>query len=148
DVVAALRQQNLELPGGRVEQGSQELSVRTMGKILDPQEFSAIAIANRGSYVVRISDIGEVADTQEEIRSASFLNGHPALTLIVSKQSGQNTVAVADAVKQRLAEIAPTLPHDIRTDIISDQSLFISAALRSIEDHLVLGSVLAAVVIF
>src|SRR6266404_3570921 len=148
DVVAALRQQNLELPGGRVEQGAQELTVRTMGRIVDPKEFNSIAVANRGSYVVRISDVGEAADNQEELRSASFLNGHPALTLIVSKQSGQNTVAVANAVKKRLAEIAPTLPHDIRTDIISDQSLFIGAALRSIEHHLVLGSILAAVVIF
>jgi len=57
DVVAALRQQNLELPGGRVEQGAQELTVRTMGRIVDPKEFNSIAVANRGSYVVRISDV-------------------------------------------------------------------------------------------
>jgi len=59
DVAAALRQQNLELPGGRMNQGAQEVTVRTMGKIADAQAFNAIPVANRGSYVVRISDIGE-----------------------------------------------------------------------------------------
>ena len=106
DVAAALRQQNLELPGGRMNQGAQEFTVRTMGKIADAQAFNAIPVANRGSYVVRISDIGEAVDAQEELRSASFLNGRPALTLVVSKQSGQNTVAVAQTVKARFAQIA------------------------------------------
>lgn len=148
EVATALRQQNLDLPGGRVEQGPQELTVRTMGKIADPREFNAVAIAKRGAYVVRIADVGEAVDTQEEVRSASFLNGESAVTLIVSKQSGQNTVAVAQAVKGRLAELSYTLPPDIRTNILNDQSLFIETAVRSLEEHLVLGSILAAIVIF
>jgi len=76
------------------------------------------------------------------------LNGQPAVTLVVSKQSGQNTVAVADAVKERLAEIVPTLPKDTRTQIVGDQSIFIKAALHSIETHLLEGGLLAAIVVF
>src|SRR5580765_2173129 len=148
DVAAALRQQNLELPGGRMNQGAQEFTVRTMGKITDAQAFNAIPVATRGSYVVRISDIGDAVDAQEELRSASFLNGRPALTLVVSKQSGQNTVAVAKTVKARFAQLASTLPPDITTDVLNDQSLFIEAAVRSLEEHLVAGSLLAALVIF
>ena len=110
EVAAALRQQNLELPGGRMNQGAQEFTVRTMGKITDAQAFNAIPVANRGSYVVRISDIGEAVDAQEELRSASFLNGRAAVTLVVSKQSGQNTVAVAQTVKARFAQIASDAP--------------------------------------
>ena len=146
--VAALRQQNLELPGGRRSQGAQEFTVRTMGKITDAQAFNAIPVATRGSYVVRISDIGDAVDAQEELRSASFLNGRTALTFVVSKQSGQNTVAVAKTVKARFAQLASTLPPDITTDVLNDQSLFIEAAVRSLEEHLVAGSLLAALVIF
>ena len=148
EVAAALRQQNLELPGGRMNQGEQEFTVRAMGKITDPQAFNAIPVANRGSYVVRISDIGEAVDAQEELRSASFLNGRPAVTLMVSKQSGQNTVAVAQTVKERFAQISSALPPDIKASVLNDQSVFIEAAVRSLEEHLVVGSLLAALVIF
>lgn len=148
DVAAALRQQNLELPGGRMNQGAQEFTVRTMGKIAEAPAFNAIPVANRGSYVVRIGDIGDAVDTQEELRSASFLNGRPAVTLVVSKQSGQNTVAVAKAVKARFAQIASALPPDVEGGVLNDQSLFIEAAVRSLEEHLIAGSLLAALVIF
>jgi HAE1 family hydrophobic/amphiphilic exporter-1 len=148
DVAAALRQQNLELPGGRMNQGEQEFTVRTMGKITDAPAFNAIPVANRGAYVVRISDIGEAVDSQEELRSASFLNGRPALTLVVSKQSGQNTVAVAQAVKARFTQISSMLPPDVKADVLSDQSLFIEAAVHALEEHLIVGSLLASLVIF
>jgi hydrophobe/amphiphile efflux-1 (HAE1) family protein len=147
-VADAIRQQNMESPGGRVDAGTRELTVRTMGKIVDAQDFNNLAIGARGSYVVKISDIGRAEDSSEEMRTSARLNGQPAVTLVVSKQSGQNTVAVADAVKERLAEIQPTLPKDIKTQIVGDQSIFIKAALHSIETHLVEGGLLAAIVVF
>ena len=76
------------------------------------------------------------------------MNGQPAVTLVVSKQSGQNTVAVADAVKERLAEIAPTLPPGFRMQIVGDQSTFIKASLKAIQTHLIEGGILAAAVVF
>ena len=148
DVANALRLQNLELPGGRVNEGARELTVRAMGRITDPKDFSEIAIAVRGDYAVKIRDIGVAEDSAEEQRSASILNGEPAVTLVVSKQSGKNTVAVADAIKNRVEEIRGLLPKDVRMEVIADQSVFIKAAVRSIEKHLVEGSLLAAIVIF
>ncbi len=148
EVAAAVRLQNMEVPGGRVDEGTRELTVRTMGRITDPAEFNNIAVATRGLYAVKLSDIGRAADEAEEQRTAAFLNGQPAVTLVVAKQSGQNTVAVADAVKERLAEIAPTLPAGMRTQIVGDQSIFIKAAIDSIKTHLVEGGVLAAIVVF
>ncbi|HYV83983.1 MAG TPA: efflux RND transporter permease subunit, partial [Pyrinomonadaceae bacterium] len=97
---------------------------------------------------VKLSDIGYVEDGAEEQRTEARLNGQPAVTLVVSKQSGQNTVAVADAVKERLREIAPTLPHDVKTQIVGDQTIFIKAALDAIQLHLIEGSILAAIVVF
>src|SRR5256886_6644366 len=148
DVANAVRVQNLEVPGGRVESGPRELTVRTMGRIPDPAQFNNLIVANRGSYAVKLSDIGYVEDGAEEQRTEARLNGQPAVTLVVSKQSGQNTVAVADAVKERLDELRTTLPRDVKTQIVGDQTIFIKAALHSIQLHLIEGSILAAIVVF
>jgi HAE1 family hydrophobic/amphiphilic exporter-1 len=148
EVALALRAQNFELPGGRVDEGARELTVRTMGRLTDPEQFNDIAVATRGSYAVRIRDLGYATDDQEELRSISRLNGVSAVTLVVSKQSGKNTVKMAEAVKARLEEIVPTLPKDIKTQVLSDQSLFIRDAISAIQTHLVEGSLLAALVIY
>src|SRR5881394_387493 len=148
DVANAVKFQNMELPGGRIEEGQRELTVRTMGRIPDPAQFNNLVIANRGAYAVKLSDIGYVEDGAEEQRTEARLNGQPAVTLVISKQSGQNTVAVADAVKERLEESKATLPRDVKTQLVGDQTIFIKAALHSINLHLVEGSILAAIVVF
>src|SRR5205823_5559229 len=98
-------------------------------------QFNNLVVANRGPYAVKVSDIGYVEDGAEEQRTEARLNGQPAVTLIVSKQSGQNTVAVADAVKERLAELKTTLPPDVKTQIVGDQTVFIKASLHSLNLH-------------
>ena len=148
EVIAALQQQNVEIPGGAVEQGAQQLTLRTLGKLTTAEDFSRVAIVKRGDYVVTVADVGTAIDTPAELTSASYLNGNPAVTLVVSKQSGQNTVAVADAVRARLTELQRTLPSDVHAEVITDQSVFIKAAVGAIQEHLVLGSILAAVVIY
>ncbi len=148
DVANAVKLQNMEVPGGRVEEGKRELTVRTMGRIPNPADFNNLVVANRGPYAVKLSDIGYVEDGAEEQRTEARLNGQPAVTLVVSKQSGQNTVAVADAVKERLEELKPILPRDVKTQLVGDQTIFIKAALHSINLHLIEGSILAAIVVF
>jgi HAE1 family hydrophobic/amphiphilic exporter-1 len=148
EVAAAIRSQNMEVPGGRIDEGTRELTVRTMGRITDPANFNDLVVATRGNYQVKVSDIGYIEDGAEEQRTQALLNGQPAVTLVVSKQSGQNTVAVADAVKEKLAEIKPTLPPGFKTEIVGDQSIFIKASLESIQTHLVEGGILAAIVVF
>lgn len=147
-IADAIRTQNMEVPGGRVDEATRELTVRTMGRIVNPVEFNDIVVANRGTYSVKLSDVGYAEDGAEEPRTEAKLNGQPAVTLIVSKQSGQNTVAVADAVKARLAEITPTLPNGFKTEVVGDQSIFIKASIEAIQTHLIEGSILAAIVVF
>src|SRR5216684_1742835 len=148
EVANALRQQNMELPAGSVNAGATEWSVRTLGRLVDPAQFDEIAIATRGPYIVKLRDIGHAEDSEEEPTTAARLNGDPSVTLVVSKQSGQNTVATADAIKQRLKEIAPLLPKDIHIQIVNDQSIFIKNAVHALESHLVEGSFLAAFIVF
>ncbi|HET6891451.1 MAG TPA: efflux RND transporter permease subunit [Pyrinomonadaceae bacterium] len=148
EVANAVRNQNLEVPGGRVDEGTRELTVRTMGRIVEPSEFNNLVVANRGTYSVKLSDVGYAEDGAEEPRTEARLNGQPAVTLVVSKQSGQNTVAIADAVKERLKEIQKTLPAGFKTQVVGDQSTFIKASIHSIQTHLIEGSILAAIVVF
>lgn len=148
EVNAALRIQNLEFPSGRLDQGQTESSVRTLGKIRKVSDFEDIVIANRGGYEVKVKDIGHVEDGAEELRSEARLDGQPAVTLIVSKQSGQNTVAVAHELKERLGELTPLLPNGFKVEIVGDNSIFIENSLNSIEEHLILGSIFASIVVF
>jgi HAE1 family hydrophobic/amphiphilic exporter-1 len=147
-VAEAVRAQNMELPGGRVDEGKRELTVRTMGRIVQPSEFNDLVVGSRGDYAVKLSDVGYAEDGSEEPRTEARLNGQPAVTLVVSKQSGQNTVAIADAVKARLLEIQKTLPPGFHTQVVGDQSIFIKASIESIQRHLIEGSILAAIVVF
>jgi HAE1 family hydrophobic/amphiphilic exporter-1 len=148
DVFNAVRQQNLELPGGSLNAGAREFTVRTTGKVIEPAQFNQIAIVNRGGYVVKISDIGYAEDSYEEPRTAARLDGTAAVTLVVSKQSGENTVATATEIKQRLKEIVALLPKDIHADVVTDQSVFIEASVNNIRHHLIEGSILASIIIF
>jgi HAE1 family hydrophobic/amphiphilic exporter-1 len=147
-VADAVRAQNMEVPGGRIDEGARELTVRTMGRIVDPAQFNDLIVANRGTYAVKLSDVGYAEDGAEEPRTEARLNGQPAVTLIVSKQSGQNTVAVAEAVKARLQEIGKTLPPGFKTEVVGDQSIFIKGSIEAIQTHLIEGSILAAIVVF
>src|SRR4030095_13813697 len=99
EVAGALNLQNVEFPSGRLDEGQKETSVRTMGKIQKPEQFDDLVVATRGTYPVKVKDLGYTEDGAEEIRSEARLNGKPAVTLVVAKQSGQNTVAVAHGVK-------------------------------------------------
>jgi hydrophobic/amphiphilic exporter-1 (mainly G- bacteria), HAE1 family len=148
EISTALRIQNAEFPSGRLDEGATETSVRTVGKIQKPEEFASVVVATRGNYQVRVRDLGYVEDGAEELRSEARLNGQPAVTLIVSKQSGQNTVAVANEVKERLKEIEATLPAKYEMRVVGDNSIFIENSLHAIEEHLIVGGLLAVVVVF
>src|SRR4029079_7330873 len=135
EVSGGLKIQNLEFPSGRIDQGQTETSVRTMGKVRKPEEFGDVVVATRGNYQVKVKDLGYVEDGAEELRSEARLNGQPAVTLVVSKQSGQNTVAVAHELKDRLNELKPTLPKGFEVRIVGDNSIFIENSLHAIEEH-------------
>ncbi|HXF05461.1 MAG TPA: efflux RND transporter permease subunit [Blastocatellia bacterium] len=144
----ALARQNVEIPGGRIDQGNRELTVRTLGRIERVEDFNDVIITTRNGVPLKISDVGRVEDLYEEPRTLAKLNGNPAVVLEVRKQSGANTVAVVNALKDRLEQIRPTLPPDVRVDVVRDQSEYINSSFRAIRDHLIEGGFLAALVVF
>jgi hydrophobic/amphiphilic exporter-1 (mainly G- bacteria), HAE1 family len=143
----ALRRQNTDVPGGNVEAGRREMTLRTLGRYADPREFNELVIADMNGAQVRVRDVGSVEDGTKEQRSVARLNGTPTVTLEIRRQSGANTVAVIDNAKRELARITSQMPSDVKLEIIRDQSRYIGAALHEIETHLVLGSILACLVV-
>lgn len=144
----SLALQNVEIPGGRVDQGSRELSLRTLGRVEKPQDFGNVIAANVGGKPIRISDIGKVVDGYEESRSLARLDGSPAVLLEVRKQEGSNTLEVIKTVKQRVTELSKVLPPDFKITYTRDQSDFINDAFKAVQEHLILGGILASIVVF
>jgi HAE1 family hydrophobic/amphiphilic exporter-1 len=146
-VRAAVERQNANTPGGNVTTDLREQTLRTLGRLTDPKAFNDLVIATRGGSPVRVRDIGAAEDGTKEQRSFSRLNGEPNVTLEVLRQSGANTVAVIEGVKERLLALEAQLPADVRLDVIRDQSRYIYEALHEIQRHLILGSILASLVV-
>ena len=143
----ALTRQNADLPGGNVTAGLNESSLRTMGRMRSAREFNDLVIATLNGVSIRVRDIGYAEDGTKEQRSAARLNGVPTVILEVRRQSGENTVAVIEGVKARLARLREQVPPDVKLEVINDQSRYIYAALHEINLHLVLGSILASLVV-
>ena len=148
EVTNALRAQNLELPGGRLDEGARTVTLRTLSRIPQVEQFNDVIITTRNGYPVKISDIGRVEDSGVDPQSAASLDGVPSVSLGIRKQSGANTVALIKNVKQRMAEIQPLLPPDIKIAVTRDQSEFIETSLHAIEEHLIVGGLLAALIVF
>jgi HAE1 family hydrophobic/amphiphilic exporter-1 len=147
DVRRALSEQNQEQPGGRIDQGRREQNLRTDARIKSVADFNDLVIANKNGHSTRLAELGTVADGIEEPRGLSRLDGDTAVSLIVQKQSKGNTVKVADAVKARLEVIKPTLPPDIRLEVIRDQSVFIKGSIEEVKFHLLLAAGLVSAVL-
>jgi HAE1 family hydrophobic/amphiphilic exporter-1 len=154
DVRQSLLRNNQEQPGGRVEQGLSETVLRTMGRLDDPSQFESLIVGNRQGQPVRLRDVARIEDSIEEPRSLSRLwiqdrdgdrTGDNAVSLIIRKKSGTNTVAVVDTVKAKLAKLLPSLPSDIAVEAIRDQSRFIRRSIEEVATHLVLGAALVSV---
>ncbi|MFO0645941.1 MAG: efflux RND transporter permease subunit [Polyangiales bacterium] len=147
DVQRALATQNVEIPGGEVLQGERTLSLRVAGRVSSIAELNDIVVAQRGGLTVRVRDVGMAIDGEEESASHAQVNGRDVVILSVRKQSGTNTLAVIDALQERIDEIRPTLPPGFRMEVVRDESEFIRNAIHAVEEHLFFGGLLAAFVV-
>ncbi len=147
DVLDALRSQNADIPGGNVTNSLREESLRTIGRVENPRDFNDIVIRTVNGAPIRINDIGYAEDGAKEQRSLARLNGKPTVVMGILRQSGANTVATIEAVKENMRRVQAQLPADVRMEVIQDQSRFIEAALHEINVHLVLGSIFACLVV-
>lgn len=147
-VAAALAQQNVEFPGGRMTQDEGETVIRTLGRVRSVREFESIVVATQGGTPITLADIGRVEDGVVEPRTVSRFDGKNAVSLILRKQSGTNTVATVDAVRERLTEVRKLLPTGVTVEITRDQSDFIRASVHEVQKHLWLGALFASIIVY
>ncbi|MFI5289478.1 MAG: efflux RND transporter permease subunit, partial [Polyangia bacterium] len=147
-VVAQLKAANLTVPAGHYDEGTHEISVRTVGELDDVDAIRNLIVATaKDGSAVRLRDVATVEDGFEELRTRVRANGEPAVTFSVLKQSGRNTVAVSEAVKARLAELEKTFPPGFSTKLIVDQATFIQENAHEVEVAIVFGGAMAILII-
>ena len=148
EILQYLKTENLELPGGRIESSSKEYSVKIKGEFPRVSEFEDLVVAYYKGAPVRIRDVGRVEDGMQEKRSIARYNGVPAIGMGIQKQSGTNTVEVVDRVKAEISKIEKTLPPGMAIGYAFDQSVFIKRSINEVQNHLILGGLLAVLAVF
>ena len=153
DVREALQRENIEAPGGRMINGPQELGLRTLGRVSSADQFAEVMLGTRGSVPIRLRDVASVEDGAAELRTWSALfrqrePGKDVVAIQVLRQSGANTVKVADNVRALVSDLNSRLPPGVQLLIVHDISDFIKASVHSLIEHLILGSILASAVVW
>lgn len=147
-VVATLASQNIEVGGGSVYEGTRKYMVRTTGEFSSLDEINNTVVGSVNGYDVKLSDIGEAYMGYKDQTNEVYINGKPGVYISLQKQSGSNTVNVANAVYKKIAEVQQILPEGVSLDIISDDSTSVRDTLHSLVESILEGFVLAVLVLF
>lgn len=148
-LVGQLKDENLNIPSGRIDQARKEYTVRVMGEFRSPAQIGDMAIELGGGGVIQLREVATVNDASEEVRSYSRLNGNPAVQISIVKASGANTVEVARAVRQRIEEMTSgELPQDITFVLVDDMAKFAEEAVGDVVVTILLGSLIATLVVW
>lgn len=147
-IVSTLAKQNIEVGGGSVTEGTRKYMVRTTGEFSSLDEINNTVVGTVSGYDVKLSDIGTAFMGYKDETSRIYINGKPGVYIKLQKQSGSNTVNVANAVYKKIAKIQETLPSDVKIDIVSDNSTEVRDTLNSLIQSILEGFVLTVLVLF
>jgi len=146
-IVQLLRSENQNVPLGEIDEGDRTYLLRSQGQFANLAEIESLVVMTRGGVPVYLKDIAQVRDATEDLRSFTRINGNPGVRLRVSKQSGQNTVAIADAVRAEVARINTEIPG-LKLSVLDDSSIFINRSIASVQEAAILGAILVVAIIF
>ena len=148
DVQEAIRTRNVEVPAGRIESDRREFTVRSLGELKTPAEFSDLVVSNDSGVLVKLKDLGRVELGAEDERSALRFKGTPAVAIGVVRQSKANIIQVADAIRHELPRVQESLPPGVKLSIAFDESIFVSRSITEAEETLMLAAGLVVIIIF
>src|SRR5215207_5092701 len=146
-ITSLLRTENQNMPLGEIDEGDRTYLVRSQGQFENLDEIRDLVVMTRAGVPVYLRDIAEVKDSTEDFRSFTRINGKPGVRLRITKQSGQNTVQIADSVRAEVARINQEVPG-ITLTVLDDSSIFIKRAITAVQEHAVIGGFLVMLIIF
>ncbi len=147
-VVDALRRENVDFPAGSADRGATEALVRVAARGRGPAEIARIPVKRAGAASIHVGDLAQVIDGVEQPRNLAMLDERPALALDVVKQSGANTVAVADGVKRAVDKLAAELPPGVTLQLVRDDSQFIRDSIHDVNLTMIIGGILTVLIVF
>lgn len=147
EVAAAINAQNITLPGGRVDTSRDYYTVRVNGRVSSVEELAAIVVKDSAGRSIRLDEISNVIDGVQDVDSSAMWNGERTVLLAISKQSGTNTVAVVDMVKERMVDVQKELPAGYTLEVQRDGSAVIRTGTEAVQEHLLLGALFAAIIV-
>jgi multidrug efflux pump len=148
DVEEAIRRENLELPGGRIESTQRELTVRTDTRLSTPDQFRNLVIARNAQGQVLLGEVARIEVAAEEARGEYRINGRPGIGIGVMRQSTANTLSVAEGVRAEIERVRASLPEGILIEYGYDESIFIAQSIYEVEHALMIALALVVAVIF
>ncbi|KIO43967.1 MULTISPECIES: efflux RND transporter permease subunit [Porphyromonadaceae] len=148
DVKAAIENENIELPSGRVEGDNTELTIRTLGRLMSIEDFNNLVISRDGDKLVRFRDIGVAEVDAENVRSILKRNRVPMVICALIPQPGANYIDIADRAYQVMDDLQRDLPEDIEAGIAYDNTVFIRDSINEVEDTILEAFVLVVLIIF
>jgi hydrophobic/amphiphilic exporter-1 (mainly G- bacteria), HAE1 family len=148
EVIAGLQSENVNIPLGRLNRDNSEFPLRISGKPVEVEQFKSMVIGQRGGRPIPLSEIAKVQDGIEEQRSLAFINGIPAVSLDILKQTGANTVEVADKVKKTIDKLQTEMPPGTALEIVRDSSGVIRDSVRDVQETMILGGILTILIVF
>ena len=147
-LASKLQMENINLPGGNVNQGKKQYNIRTQAEFEDISEIENMPIPLPQGGTIPLKSIAKVEDTYKDISTIARYNGKPSIALTIQKQSGYNTVQVAKKVKSEMAKIAKEIPVEIGYEMILDQSDFIEFSINNVKNNAITGGIIAVMVIY
>jgi multidrug efflux pump len=148
DVEQAIQSRNVEIPAGRIESERREFTVRSLGELKTPDEFSELTVTAANGQVVKLRDISRVELGPEDDRSALRYKSTPALGIGIVRQSKANLIQVADRIQAALPSIQAALPPGVSITPAFDQSMFVRRSIQDAEETLLIAAALVIVIIF
>ena len=148
DVQQALRQQNIELPSGRVENLDREMTIQTRGEMKSAAEFNNLVLRAEGANLVRLKDVGRAEDGVTDYRTIARAVGKPCIFLGIVKQAKANTVNVAQSIRAEIDAIVPTLPEGVTMRVNYDSSVYVEKAIGEVWETLAIAFGLVVLIIF
>ena len=144
-VIATIRSENQNTPLGEVEEGDTSFLLRSTGQFQSLEQIRDLVVMTRNSVPVYLRDIANVKDTTEDLRSFTRINGKPGVRMQVAKQSGKNTVAIAEGLKREIERINREV-RSVRLTLLDDQSKFIERSIAAVKEAVYLGAFLVVAI--